>query len=127
MGGRSGRLRLAIDGTPLLGQPTGVGQVTAGIVEAMAGRVELEDVAYAVTWRGRHDLESHLPGAVVAATAPIPARLVRALWLRAGVPRIERWTGPVDVVHGTCFIGPPAKAPVVVTVHDLTFVRFPEM
>jgi glycosyltransferase involved in cell wall biosynthesis len=29
-------------------------------------------------------------------------------------------------VHAT-FIGPPARSPVVVTIHDLTFVRFPEL
>ncbi len=42
------------------------------------------------------------------------------------MPRVERWTGPVDVVHAT-FIGPPARSPVVVTIHDLTFIRFPEL
>src|SRR5262249_59696585 len=66
------------------------------------------------------------PAGVRPAMRPIPARLVRALWLRTDVPHVERWTGPVDVVHAT-FIGPPARSPVVVTIHDLTFVRFPEL
>jgi glycosyltransferase involved in cell wall biosynthesis len=44
------------------------------------------------------------------------------------VPAIEHWTGPVDVVHGTNFVVPPARrAARVVTVHDLTAVRFPEL
>ncbi len=42
-------------------------------------------------------------------------------------PRVEDWTGPVDVVHATNFVAPPARAPVVVTVHDVTFVRYPEL
>src|SRR5262249_4478985 len=46
---------------------------------------------------------------------------------RASWPRIERWTGHVDVVHGTNFVGPPARVPVVVTGHDVTFARFPEL
>jgi glycosyltransferase involved in cell wall biosynthesis len=53
---------------------------------------------------------------------------VRGAWERgASRPRAEDWTGPVDVVHATNFVAPPAKAPVVVTVHDLTFVGFPEL
>ena len=43
-------------------------------------------------------------------------------------PAIERWTGPVDVVHGTNFVVPPSRrAARLVTVHDLTPVRFPEL
>ena len=41
---------------------------------------------------------------------------------------MERWTGPVDVVHGTNFVVPPSrKAARLVTVHDLTPLRFPEL
>jgi glycosyltransferase involved in cell wall biosynthesis len=56
------------------------------------------------------------------------ARPLRALWERWDYPPIEYWTGPVDVVHGTNFVVPPARrAARVVTVHDLTAVRFPEL
>ncbi len=30
-------------------------------------------------------------------------------------------------MHATNFVAPPARAPVVVTVHDVTFIRFPEL
>lgn len=120
-------LRLAVDGTPLLGPQTGVARVTTGLLAGLAGRDDLDVVAYAVTWRGREQLSGRVPKSVTPASAPIPARLARALWLRTDHPRIERWTGSVDVVHGTSFVGPPSRAPVVVTIHDLTFVHFPEM
>jgi len=119
-------LRLAVDGTPLLGQATGVGEVAYGLLDTLAGRDDVDLVAYALTFRGRHYLAERIPAGVRPATRPIPARLVRALWLHSDVPRVETWTGPVDVVHAT-FIGPPARSPVVVTIHDLTFVRFPEL
>jgi glycosyltransferase involved in cell wall biosynthesis len=122
----SSTLRLAVDGTPLLGQATGVGEVAHGLLDTLADRPDIDLVAYALTFRGRHELAERLPAGVRPAIRPIPARLVRALWLRSDVPRVERWTGPVDVVHAT-FIGPPARSPVVVTIHDLTFVRFPEL
>jgi glycosyltransferase involved in cell wall biosynthesis len=119
-------LRLAVDGTPLLGQATGVGEVAHGLLETLAPRSDIDVVAYALTFRGRQHLADRIPAGVRPAIRPIPARLVRALWLRTDTPRVERWTGPVDVVHAT-FIGPPARSPVVVTIHDLTFVRFPEL
>jgi glycosyltransferase involved in cell wall biosynthesis len=119
-------LRLAVDGTPLLGQATGVGEVAYGLLDALSGRPGIELVAYALTFRGREQLAARIPDGVRPATRPIPARLVRALWLRTDVPHVERWTGPVDVVHAT-FIGPPAHSPVVVTIHDIGFIRFPEL
>ena len=97
------------------------------MLDALAKRDELELIAYAVTFRGRAQLAGMMPSGVRAATQPIPARFVRTLWQRVATPRIERWTGPVDVVHATNFVGPPARAPVVVTVHDLTFARRPDL
>ncbi len=120
-------LRVAVDGTSLLGRRTGVGHVTAGLVAALARRADLEVVTFAVTWRGRGDLAALVPAGTRAATARFPARLARALWLRRDYPAVERWTGPVDVVHAANFVAPPARAPVVTTIHDLTFARFPEM
>lgn len=62
------------------------------------------------------------------ANRPMAARALRALWRRVDAPPIEWWTGSVDVVHGTNFVAPPARrAGAVVTVHDLTPVRFPEL
>ena len=56
-------------------------------------------------------------------------RAVRAAGVaaRASIPRIERWTGPVDVVHATNYVAPPTRAPSIVSVYDLGFVRFPEL
>jgi glycosyltransferase involved in cell wall biosynthesis len=119
-------MRLALDGTPLLGPRSGVGEVVAGIAPELARRPEVELVAYALTLRGRDDLAAHIPPATRAATRLYPARLVRQAWRRSEHPTIEGWTGPVDVVHATNYVGPPTKAPEVVSVYDLGFVRYPE-
>ena len=120
-------MRVALDGTPLLGARTGVGSVVAGFLGALAERPDVDAVAYAVTWTGRDEFAAALPRGVRAASRPFPARLVRELWARVPAPMIERWTGPVDVVHALNFVAPPARVPVIVMVHDLTFVRFPEL
>ena len=58
----------------------------------------------------------------------MPARPLHLAWGRAGRPAVEWFIGPADVVHGTNFVVPPTRrAARVVTVHDLTTVRFPEL
>lgn len=120
-------MRVGIDATSLFGSRTGIGHVTAEIIDTFTKRDDLDVTAFAVTWRGRRELRDHVPAGVDVRTRPIPARLARQLWARVGRPRAEMWTGPVDVVHAPNYVAPPARAPVVVTVHDLTFARFPEM
>jgi glycosyltransferase involved in cell wall biosynthesis len=121
------RLRVAVDATPLLGVRTGIGQVTARLIQELSTIEGLEVMAYALTWRGRKHLTRELPGGVASKTRPVPARLTRFLWPRWAIPRVESWTGPVDVVHATNYVAPPARVPGLVTVADLTFARFPEL
>ena len=120
-------LAVALDATPLLGARTGIGEVVAGIIGPLAARSDLRVTAYALTLRGRRDLAAALPAGVSAATRPLPARWVRRRWHHTDSPRIERWTGPVDVVHATNYVAPPARVPVLVSVYDLTVLRFPEL
>ncbi|MBV8387411.1 MAG: glycosyltransferase family 4 protein [Acidimicrobiia bacterium] len=122
-------LRVALDATPLFGARTGVGMFTMGVLDALADRPDLEVVAYAVTWRGRGEVSQMLPSRRVRpARSPMAARPLRWAWMRWNRPPIEWWTDEVDVVHGTNFVVPPTReAGEVVTVHDLTPLRFPEL
>ena len=120
-------LRIALDATPLLGLQTGVGAFTVGALTSLALRDDVEVAAYALSWAGRGTLPLLLPRGVRLVNRRMPARPLRALWGRFDGPRIERWTGAVDVVHGTNFVVPPARATEIVTVHDLTPLRFPEL
>jgi len=121
-------LHVAVDATSLIGPRTGVGRFTAEIVTRLAARDEVALSAFALTWRGRGQLRPALPAGVRFVGPAVPARLVRALWSRIDVPPAEWLAGPCDVVHGPNFVVPPARrAAEVVTVHDLTSVRFPEL
>lgn len=117
----------AVDVTSLYGARTGVGRFTAELLTRLAPDPGLDLVAFATTWRGRGELADLVPTGVRTVRAPMAARPLRAAWRRADHPRIERWTGAVDVVHGPNFVVPPARCPQVVTVHDLTFHRYPEL
>ncbi len=120
-------LRVAIDGTPFLGQRTGIGQLTANLVAAVAARAELDVSVYAISRTGRRDLAPLVPAGVEIGGAPLPARYVYPLWERGWGPRIERWTGRIDVAHATNYRPPPARAPVLASIHDLTFILRPEL
>lgn len=124
----TGPLRVGFDATALLGRPTGVGVVAERLLDGLSRRDDLRITAFAVSWRGRGGLRGAVPAGVTSARRPAPARPLRALWRRADYPPVECWTGPLDVVHGPNFVVPPSRrAGEVVTVHDLTCVRYPEL
>jgi len=121
-------MRVAIDATPLLGSRTGIGAFVAGALDALDRDGSAGFVGYGLTWAGRRELPAQLPGGVRACKIPMVAGPLLRVWGHFDAPVIEWWTGKVDVVHGTNFVVPPARrAAQVVTIHDLTPVRFPEL
>ena len=123
-----GVLRVAVDATPLLGTRTGVGVFCECALAGLARRQELELAAFAVSWRRRGGIRPHLPDGVRAVDRAMPARPLHRAWSIGAFPAVEWFTGDQDVVHGTNFIVPPTRrAARVMTIHDLTPVRYPEM
>jgi glycosyltransferase involved in cell wall biosynthesis len=121
-------MRIAVDATPLIGAGTGVATFTRGAVRALAGRDDVDLTAYGLTLRGRDELRAVVPPGVRVVDRPMPAGALGRLWSATDLAPAEWWTGPVDVVHGTNFVVPPTRrAAAVVTVYDLTAVRFPEL
>ncbi|HEX9529946.1 MAG TPA: glycosyltransferase family 1 protein [Acidimicrobiales bacterium] len=121
-------LRVALDATPLLGARTGVGVFTDCALQALAREPGLAVAAFAVSWRRRQGIRPLLPAGCRMVERPMPARPLHWAWRRFPGPPVEWWTGPQDVVHGTNFVVPPSRrAARVVTVHDLTTLRFPEL
>jgi glycosyltransferase involved in cell wall biosynthesis len=118
--------RVAVDATSLYDVRTGVGRFVQELLNHLGPRPDVDVLAYAVTWRGQGELTSLVPPGIEAARRPMAATPLRKLWRRADHPRIERWTGPIDLVHGPNFVVPPARAARVVSIHDLTFLHHPE-
>ncbi|MEA3075626.1 MAG: hypothetical protein QOF60_534 [Actinomycetota bacterium] len=114
-------MKVAFDATPLVGPGTGVATFTRGARSALSARPDIDLVDFAMTVRGRSETGMRWP---------MPAGLLQRVWAKAEVAPVEWWTGPVDVVHGTNFVVPPSRrrrAAAVVTVYDLTALRFPEL
>ncbi len=123
-----GRLAIAFDATPLLLRPTGVGVFCAGALSALALRPDVEMSAFAVSWRRRRGIDGLLPRGVSSRQHPMPARPLHWAWGRGTHPSVDWFIGRHDVVHGSNFVVPPSRSAVrVVSVHDLTVVKYPEL
>ena len=101
--------------------PGGSGTYIRGLVEALRERndVTLSGLA---AW---HPLHGAPPGLRVRRVV-LPRRLAYAAWLRLRAP----WSAPLvaparGVLHATTWAVPPHRGPLVVTVHDLAFLRDP--
>jgi glycosyltransferase involved in cell wall biosynthesis len=122
------RLSVAVDATPLLGRPTGVGVFCAGALGGLAQLDEVDVAAFAISWRRRRGIVGQVPEGVSTRQRAMPARPLHASWRHWALPPLDWFVGTHQVVHGTNFVVPPARrAARVVTVHDLTIVRFPEL
>ncbi len=121
-------LSASVDALPLLGNPTGVGEFCRGALTALSGQEGLHVSAFAVTWRRRAAVRERLPSGVRLTHRAMPARPLRALWASHDYPPLEWFVGRSDLVHGTNSDVPPAgRAATLMTVHDLTPLRFPEL
>ena len=118
-------MRIAFDVSPLSHAPTGIGNYIRGSLEGLAevaaGRNEL--VAFAPT---SPEGMKRIPQAVAGMPVTLKLRLLpfahywRQAWSRAGWPPVERFLGPVDVLHYTDWMFPPQRAGLRSTmIHDL--------
>lgn len=123
-----GALKLAVDATALLVPRTGVGTFTAELLRELGKRPDVEVSAFVLANVGRHWLPDDISGGVVEVPGRVRAGLVRWLWRRLPVPKVEWLAGSAEVVHGPNYIVPPAKrAASVVSVHDVGFEFDPPM
>lgn len=116
-----------MDGTPLLGQRSGIGRYTAALVDQLATRSDVDLTVVAFTARGQVALRRTVPAGVRVRGGPVPARALRAWWRRHDWPPTEMLAAETDVVHAPNFVLPPSRhARGVVTVHDLAFLDRPD-
>src|SRR5262245_8729790 len=54
---------------------------------------------------------------------PLPRLALYWSWHLARRPKVERATGPVDVIHATGYAIPPRTVPLLATLHDLAWRR----
>ena len=92
-----------------------------------AGSVARPDVELiGVAGRHRRQPDPAFRPPIDVRSLPLARPWLYETWNRFEWPPVERATGAVDVCHSTIAIPAATKAPHVVTVHDVAFVRTPE-
>ncbi len=105
--------------------PGGTGRATARLVRALAEHPEVDPVGVSA-WHRSAPTPEFDPG-LPRRRVPMPRLAVYASWHRLRLPRIEWISGAVSLVHATGGAIPPTRRPLVVTVHDLAWIRYPSM
>jgi glycosyltransferase involved in cell wall biosynthesis len=118
-------VQVAIDVGPLHGPRTGIGNAVAWTIDGLrrvppapnrGDRVDL--LPYVTSVRARLGRDER--------RLPLPAVIAHRVWARNSHPRMDRWLGHPDVVHGTNYVVPPARAPRLVSVYDCWFLDHPD-
>ncbi|MFA6603908.1 MAG: glycosyltransferase family 1 protein [Patescibacteria group bacterium] len=125
-------MRTIIDTRPMLeGQRSGVANYAARLVSALLDRAA--DPATAAYTLFCNASGRRYPADVPAAGPTIrhsfhawPNRLLNLSVAAAGRPLIEELAGPADIVYLPNLNFVATRLPLVATVHDLSFVRYPE-
>ena len=105
--------------------PGGTARASIDLVTALLAQPDV-DVVGVSAWH-RQPPEDPWRPPVAVRRLPLPRIGLYETWHGVRRPRVERVTGPVDVVHvlGGAVAG--HRAPLVVTVHDLAFLHHPDM
>jgi glycosyltransferase involved in cell wall biosynthesis len=121
----TGRPRVAIDVTPLIGARSGIGVAVAEILHALRALDTGPDIVpYTLSARARMH-RADVPDDT--RFVPLPARVLLHSWARRDAPAIDAWLRHSAVVHATNYVAPPSRAAVLVSVYDCSFVRYPEL
>jgi glycosyltransferase involved in cell wall biosynthesis len=102
--------------------PGGTAVASVEMARALAA-LHVEVVGVSAKHREPADARWDVPFEI--AQLPLARPLLYESWHRLRVPKVERATGPVDVIHATTMAIPPKTAPLVVTVHDLAWIDNP--
>ena len=105
--------------------PGGTATSALGVARALAAIDDADIELVGVAARHRDPPPPEFCPAVPVRALGLPRRVLYESWHTLGRPHVERATGAVDVIHATGMAIPPRTAPLIVTVHDLAFERFP--
>src|SRR5260221_10066073 len=122
-------MNFGLDLRPSLSQPTGAGAYVLGLARHLPERAPADRFYFfSASLRDRYPV-NHWPSNVTLVDRRIPVRGLNLAWSWLGWPPLDQLVGaPLDLVHSPHpLIVPGRRARLVVTVHDLFFLKHPEM
>jgi glycosyltransferase involved in cell wall biosynthesis len=125
------RHRIGIDVTAAITQGGGIGRYTRELVRAL---IRKDDSSYYILFSGKAPKRALAADPIPAASNVeyrefwLNAKWLYRLWYRVRLPISVQWlTGDIDIYHSPDFVLPPTgNIPSVLTIHDLSFVHYPE-
>ncbi|MBC7248096.1 MAG: glycosyltransferase family 4 protein [Actinobacteria bacterium] len=125
-------MKVFFDGTPFLLEKTGIGHYTQQLIShLLLEDADLEVGLFALSLRRGRRLRREAPDfpGMEVKGYNLPANfLYYTWWSRTGMLPAESLLGDFDIFHATNYQAPALRsARLVSTVHDINFVRFPEM
>lgn len=123
---------IGFDVTAALTQGGGIGRYTRELIHALT--TEAPQLTYKL-FSARPPIKPPIPNSLPVAShvrhypAPVDEHWLYRLWYRARLPvPVQTFTGAIDLFHSPDFVLPPVsgRIPTILTVHDLSFVHYPE-
>lgn len=120
-------MQCCIDIQAALAQRAGVGRYTQALVEHLAPLAGDDALRCFCFDFKRAGIPLRLSQAEIRCIRWCPGRLVQRAWKTIHFPPFDWLAGPADIYHFPNFIIPPlGRGRAVVTIHDVSFLRFPE-
>ena len=123
-------MRVGIDIRCAYGRKTGVGYYTYHLLKALF-RLDAHNEYLLFFNSLKERPEAIFQGTNLSLAQPpfrLPNRVLHFFWRYLHFPAIERFIGPVEVFHSPNYqLIPTKSAATVITVYDLSFLRFPEV
>lgn len=120
-------MRICVDIQPAVSQRAGVGRYTKYLVENLGQFAGADSLAFFYfDFRG-HCLSFKVPNATPCPCRWIPGRIIQQFWKQFDWPPFNWFSGKADLYHFPNFTIPPVSTGrSVVTIHDMSFLRFPQ-
>jgi glycosyltransferase involved in cell wall biosynthesis len=123
------KTKIAIDGTSALAQGGGIGRFTQGLLLGLAQVDDETSYILGYTRDVAHKPRFELPANFKWRSLGLSQKQAVWLWHRLRFPLpVDLWLGRVGIYHSPDYTLPPlARARGIVTVHDLSFERLPDV
>ncbi len=122
-------MKFGLDVRPSLAQPTGVGSYVLGLLDRLPA-LALDDTFYYFSASLKERYPARIwPTNVHLVDRRFPVGGLNLAWNRLGWPSLDRLVGaPLDLVHSPHpLLIPARRARRILTIHDLFFLKHPEM
>jgi glycosyltransferase involved in cell wall biosynthesis len=120
-------VRVCLDIQAAVAQRAGIGRYARALARHLPSAPGVSELALAYFDFRRRALPFPAPGATARPIRWCPGRLARLSWRTLSWPPFNLLAGRADVYHFPNFVLPPLSGGrTVITIHDLSFLRFPE-